>query len=127
VWHYGGAAPKGAERDWLFGRSISGCTVHDRFVYAAEWEGLLHCLDARTGKRYWSEDFNAKIWASPLWVEGKVYLSDHAGNVHIFEHGKEKKALPAVDMATGVKAAAVVANGVLYITTEKRLFAIAKK
>jgi outer membrane protein assembly factor BamB len=127
LWHYGGAATRGAARDWLFGRSLSGCTVHDGLVYAAECEGLLHCLDARTGRHYWEEDFNEKVWASPLWAEGKVYLPDDAGNVHIFAHGKKKKALPAVDMATGVKAAAVVANGVLYITTGRRLFAIAGK
>jgi hypothetical protein len=30
-------------------------------------------------------------------------------------------------MGTGVKAAAVVANGVLYVTTENHLFAIAGK
>jgi outer membrane protein assembly factor BamB len=127
VWHYGGAAPRGAERDWLFGRSISGCAVHDGLVYAAEWEGLLHCLDARAGKHYWEEDFNVNVWASPLWVDGKVYLPDEAGNVHILEHGKAKKALPAVVLATSVKAAPLVANGVLYITTENRLFAIAAK
>jgi outer membrane protein assembly factor BamB len=126
VWHHGGAAPKGAERDWLFGRSIGGCTVHDGLVYAADLGGLLHCLDARTGRQYWEEDLGADVWASPLWVDGKVYLPDDAGSVHVFEHGKEKKALPAVDMKTGVKAAAVVANGILYITTENRLFAIAR-
>jgi hypothetical protein len=73
------------------------------------------------------EDFHANVWASPLWVEGKVYLPDAAGYVHIVEHGKEKKVLPAIDMDTGMKTAAVVANGLLYITTEKRLFAIAEK
>jgi outer membrane protein assembly factor BamB len=127
VWHYGGAAPRGAERDWLFGRSISCCAVHDGLLYAAEWEGLLHCLDAKTGQQYWEEDFKVNVWASPLWVEGKVYLPDDAGNVHIFEHGKEKTPLPNVDMATGVKAAAVVANGALYITTQTRLYAIARQ
>jgi outer membrane protein assembly factor BamB len=127
VWHYGGAAPGGAGRDWRFGRSLSSCTVHDGLLYAAEWEGLLHCLDARTGKLYWEADLDANVWASPLWVDGKVYLPDTAGNVHIFEHGKQKKALPAVEMGTGVKAPAVVANRVLYITTDKRLFAIAPK
>jgi hypothetical protein len=56
-----------------------------------------------------------------------VYLPDDTGNVHIFEHGKEKKTLPSVDMATGVKAAAVFANGALYITTQTRLFATARQ
>jgi outer membrane protein assembly factor BamB len=127
VWHYGGPAPKGAARDWVFGRSISACIVHDGLLYATEWDGLLHCLDAQTGKKYWEEDFQANVWASPLWADGKVYLPDDAGDVHICAHGKEKKVLPKVDLGTGVKAAAVVANGVLYLTTEKQLIAIAEK
>jgi outer membrane protein assembly factor BamB len=127
VWHYGGDAPKGDPRDYVFGRSISTCAVHDGLVYAAEYDGFLHCLDARTGKHYWDEDVKANIWASPLWVDGKVYLPDDSGNVSIFEHGKEKKLVGKVDMESGVKAVPVVANGVLYIATDKRLFAITGK
>jgi outer membrane protein assembly factor BamB len=127
VWHYGGAAAKGAGRDWSFGRSLGGCAVHDGLVYAAEWEGFLHCLDAGTGKPCWAEDFKANVWAAPLCVDGKVYLPDDAGAVHVFEQGKEKKALPPVEMGARMKAAAVVANGVLYVTTERRLFAIGVK
>jgi outer membrane protein assembly factor BamB len=127
VWHYGGPAPKGEARDWEFGRSISGFAVHEGLVYAAEAEGFLHCLDAETGKEFWQEDLKAGAWASPLWVDGKVYMADDSGNVHILQHGKEKKVIQTVDMEDGVKATPVVANGVLYIATPKRLFAIAEK
>jgi len=127
VWHYGGPAPKGAERDYLFGRSISTCAVHDGLTYAAEADGFLHCLDAATGKQYWDEDVKNTIWASPLWVDGKVYLPTESGNVYVFTHGKEKRVLGKIDMVESMKAAPVVANGVLYLLTDKHLFAIAKK
>jgi outer membrane protein assembly factor BamB len=127
VWHYGGPAPKGAERDWLFGRTICTCAVHDGLVYAAELDGFLHCLDAKTGNQLWEEDVKANVWASPLWVDGKVYLPDTSGTVHIFAHGKEKKEVAKVEMTGEMKAAPVVANGVLYLLTDKRLFAIAGK
>jgi outer membrane protein assembly factor BamB len=127
VWHYGGAAPKGQDRDYLFGRSISACAVHDGLVYAAEFEGFLHCLDAKTGEHYWAEDVKANIWSSPLWVDGKVYLPDDGGNVTVFEAGKEKKVAGKVDMEDGMKAAPVVANGTLYLVTGRRLYAIAGK
>ncbi|HEX5272426.1 MAG TPA: PQQ-binding-like beta-propeller repeat protein, partial [Gemmataceae bacterium] len=126
VWHYGGPAPKGAPRDYIFGRSICNPVVHDGMVYAAELDGFLHCLGAATGKQYWEEDVKAQIWATPLWVDGKVYVPDDTGNVTIFEHGKEKKVVGKVEMDEGVKAAPVVANGVLYLVTSKRLYAIGK-
>ena len=127
VWHYGGAAPKGADRDYLFGRSISTPAIHDGLVYAAELDGFLHCLDAGTGKELWQEDLKGAVWGSPLCVDGKVYLPDDGGNVHVFAQGKEKKLLNKIDMEEGIKAAPVVANGVLYLLTDKHLFAIAGK
>jgi outer membrane protein assembly factor BamB len=127
LWHYGGATPKGEERDFYFGRSLSGCAIHDGLVYAAEFDGFLHCLDAKTGKHYWDADVKANFWASPLWVDGKVYIPDDSGNVTIFKHGKEKEIVGKVDIEDGMKAAPVVANGVLYLTTSKRLFAITGK
>jgi outer membrane protein assembly factor BamB len=127
VWHYGGAAPKGADRDYLFGRSISTPAIHDGLVYAAELDGFLHCLDTGTGKELWQEDLKGAVWASPLCADGKVYVPDDGGNVHVFAQGKEKKLLNKIDMEDGIKAAPVVANGVLYLLTEKHLFAIAGK
>jgi outer membrane protein assembly factor BamB len=127
VWQYAGDAPKGELREYLFGRSISGFAVHDGLVYTAEYEGFLHCFDAKTGQEYWRHDPKASVWASPLWVDGKIYLPDEQGYVSILEHGKEKKFLGKIDMEDGVKAAPVVANGVLYVVTNKQLFAIAGK
>jgi outer membrane protein assembly factor BamB len=127
VWHYGGPAPKGSNRDWLFGRSISSCAVHDGLVYAAEFEGFIHCLDAKDGKHYWEEDLKANIWASPLWVDGKVYMPADDGTVWIFDPAKEKKVVAKVEMDEGIRAAPVVANGTLYLVTSKRLYAIGGK
>jgi outer membrane protein assembly factor BamB len=127
VWQYSGDAPKGADRDWIVGRSISGWAVHDGLAYVSDMEGFLYCFDALTGKEIWEHDTKAAIWASPLWVDGKVYLADASGYVHVFAHGKEKKLLAKVEMDEAIKASPVVANGVLYLMTEKRLYAIAGK
>ena len=127
VWHFGGKASGDAPRDYVFGRTLSNCTIHDGLLYISELEGFLHCLDARTGKKYWEEDLKSAAWGSPLWVDGKVYLGDDSGVVHIFAHGKEKKRLGKVEMEESMKAAPVVANGVLYLVGEKHLFAIAAK
>lgn len=129
VWHYGGEIkPKPKEgRDVVFGRTLSMCAVHDGLVYIAEMEGYFHCLDALTGKKYWEADLKAEIWDSPLWVDGKVYIGTNDGTVFIFKHGKESKELGKVEMETAIKCAPVVCNGVLYIQTGDKLYAIAEK
>ena len=94
VWHFGGDAPAGYEGgDYLFGRTMSTCCVHDGLVYAAEYGGFLHCLDAKTGKEYWVHDLKAQTWSSPYYVDGKIYLGDEQGKITVFEPGKEKKIL----------------------------------
>jgi outer membrane protein assembly factor BamB len=128
VWFYGGdSTAADSVRDYILGRSISTPAIHGGLVYFAEQDGFLHCLDAKTGKHYWEEDLKANVWAAPLWVDGKVYLGDDVGIIHIFAHGKEKKKLQSVEMEDGTKAGVVAANGVLYVTTEKHLYAIQAK
>jgi outer membrane protein assembly factor BamB len=128
VWHYGGKGKPGQEipqRNYVFGRTLSTAAVHDGLVYIAELAGYLHCLDARTGERYWYHYLGAPVWSSPYWVDGKVYIGTDDGLVYVFAHGKEKRILAQNDMGAAVRATPVAANGRLYIQTENKLYAIA--
>jgi outer membrane protein assembly factor BamB len=128
VWHFGGPGdPKKIGRNYYFGRTMSTCAIHDGLVYIAELAGYLHCLDAETGQKYWEHNMNAATWSSPYWVDGKIYMGNDDGKVLIFQHGKEKKLLGEVEMEGKVRATPVAANGVLYVMTENKLFALAKK
>src|SRR5690606_21277128 len=46
-------------------RSISTSSIVDDLIYAADYTGLLHCIDALTGKKYWEYDTLGHIWGSP--------------------------------------------------------------
>jgi outer membrane protein assembly factor BamB len=127
VWYFGGPTLPGSERDYRFGRTVSTCAVHGGLVYATELDGFLHCLDAKTGQHYWEADLRASIWASPLWADGRVYLPDEDGNVHVFAHSKSSMLRNTVDMEQSIHAPVVVAGGTLYVTTDSHLFAIAAR
>ncbi|MSQ96204.1 MAG: hypothetical protein EXR98_16850 [Gemmataceae bacterium] len=126
VWAFGGPInpppPKG--RQVYFGRTISTASVHDGLVYIAEEPGYLHCLDAKTGERYWDHDFKASVWGSTYWVDGKIYIGNEDGDIVIFAHGKVRKIIATVNMDDVVHSTPVVANGVLYVTTKAKLYAI---
>jgi outer membrane protein assembly factor BamB len=130
VWHYGGENSKKEllgeikGRSYVFGRTLSTAAVHDGLVYIAELAGYLHCLDAKTGQQYWVHNVDAPIWASPYWVDGKVYMGTDGNEVLIFKHGKQKNLIATVPMDGMVRATPVVANGVLYVMTESKLYAI---
>jgi outer membrane protein assembly factor BamB len=128
VWHYGGEIqpkPK-MGRQVAFGPTISTCVVHDGLVYVSEENGYLHCLDAATGQKYWEHDFKCAVWASPYWVDGKVYIGVEDGTAYIFAHGKDKKVIAEIDMGETIQCAPVVANGVLYVTTRSKVYALGK-
>jgi outer membrane protein assembly factor BamB len=133
VWHYGGDAPEDAERSYLFGRTMSTCAIHDGLCYAGEYDGWLHCFDARTGKELWSHDTGNNTWSSPYWVDGRIYFGNENGKVNIFEHGKTKKLIREVNVrprgkSTRVRTTPVACNGTLYLMTEApcKLYAIKK-
>lgn len=125
IWHYGGPSKKEPfDRDFRFGRTMSTCAIHDGLLYIAELGGYLHCLDARTGARYWVEDLKGSIWGSPFCVDGKVYLGNEDGDLFVYAHGKRPVRLSMIEMERGIKGTPVAVNGVLYIATEGFLYAI---
>ena len=129
LWSYGGKVdpvPKKGRRV-LFGRTISTCAIHDGLVYIAEEQGYMHCLDAKTGQKYWDYDFNAGIWGSAYYVDGKVYIGSDDGEIMIFQAGKKLEVIAKVDMGETVHSTPVVANGVLYVATKSKVYAIAEK
>jgi len=126
VWGYGGKiepAPKKGRRV-VFGRTISTAAIHDGLVYIAEEHGYLHCLDAKTGQKYWDFDFKAAVWGSPYYVDGKVYIGTDDGEIVIFEAGKKRNEIGRVNMDDTVQGTPVVSRGVMYIATKSKVYAI---
>ncbi len=131
VWHYGGPITDAKERrklgrNYYFGRTMSTCAIHDGLCYAGQLLGVIHCLDADKGTVYWEHDTRAQAWSSPYYADGKVYFGNDDSTVYVFAHGKTKKLLAQNTMEGRVRATPVAANGVLYVMTENKLYAIAE-
>src|SRR5206468_401007 len=93
VWHYDQFDLNGdgkIDRSEHMNRSISTASVTpEGLCFMADFSGFLHCLDAQSGKVYWNYDMESEIWGSPLYVDGKIYLTDEQGDVRIFPARKE--------------------------------------
>ena len=131
VWHYGGMIEdkdlqKKLRRIYYFGRTMSTCAIHEDILYVSDLDGVLHCLDANTGKVHWEHNTQSEIWSSPYYADGKIYLGTDNSVVHVFQAGTTKKLLEENDMGGRVRATPVAANGVLYVMTENKLYAIKK-
>ena len=85
---------------------------------------MFRAIDPETGKILWKHDMESAVWSSPYYVDGKVLMGDEDGHVVVFMAGKEKRILNRIDMGGSVYTTPAAANGVLYITTRDKLYAI---
>ncbi|QDT33292.1 outer membrane protein assembly factor BamB family protein [Thalassoglobus polymorphus] len=130
VWHFTGEDTNGdgeVEFEEEMHRTCGTVAILDDILYVADFSGIFHCIDAKTGKPYWHYDMFSAAWGSPLLVDGKVYIGDEDGDIAVFKHGKEMELLAENLMDSSVYSTPVVANGVLYISTKDTLYAIGNK
>lgn len=115
VWHFG---PE------VYNRTISTVAIAGDILYAADLSGYLYALELATGKELWRYECFAAIWGSPFAADGKVYLGDEDGDVVVLAQGREKKVLAEINMGNSVYTTPIVYDGVLYISTRSKLFAL---
>ena len=142
VWHYRGSKAPGAERvagfqegsasgggvnaefQGVFHRTLGSPAIKDDVLVIGDFAGLVHCLDAKTGRVYWTCDLQSAVWGSPLVADGHVYLGDEDGDVIVFQFGTALKVLAKNNVGGPVHSTPVAAAGTLYLSTATHLFAI---
>ena len=115
VWHRGG-------EDFL--RTMSTAAIHDDVVYISSLSGFLHALDAQTGEEFWTYDTFAAVWGSPFVADGKVYIGDEDGDVAVLREGRKLEEIGEYNLGASVYSTPVARNGVMYILTRNRLWAL---
>ncbi|HEY1066518.1 MAG TPA: PQQ-binding-like beta-propeller repeat protein, partial [Pirellulales bacterium] len=132
IWHYDVFdldGDKKIEFEETMHRTIGTVAIRDDILYVADFSGLFHCVDAKTGKPYWTYDMLAASWGSPLIAGKHVFMGDEDGDIAIFNHSTEKDAaepVAEINMGNSVYTTPVFANGTLFISNKTHLFAIQK-
>jgi outer membrane protein assembly factor BamB len=106
--------------------SVSNVAIEDGLVYAAGFDGRLHCLDAQTGRCYWVHEAGDPVSGSPLVADGKVYLGTGRQMLWVLRAGKELSVLSRIRTRDKISNTPAAANGVLYVTTHRHLYAAAE-
>ncbi len=112
---------------WRYDLSRHCCStpsIGEGLLFIADCGGLVHCLDADTGKAHWTHDTEGEIWASTMLADGKVYIGTRRGDFFVFAASKDKKLLAQVKLDSGTASTPIIANGTLYIATMHKLYAI---
>lgn len=97
--------------------------VGDR-VYQVTITGDLHCIDAATGRDLWHKKLGPdQLHASPLYADGKLYISLWNGSFHIIRPRDEgPEMLCTVKLAGGGIGSPSAFDGKVYVHTTEKLY-----
>jgi outer membrane protein assembly factor BamB len=122
VWHYVGSNPK--EFESTMHRTCGTVAIKNDLLFIADFSGVLHCLNAKTGDAHWTHDMLAASWASPLIANEKVYIGDEDGDILILDLAKELNIVAEINLGSALYTTPVSANESIYIANRNRVFAI---
>lgn len=107
--------------------SVATPAISNGLVYVTDCGKNLHCIDAENGNAYWTHKLKQSSWSSALVADKKVYVGSQGRDFWVFDEGKEKNVLGSAIFDRPIHSTPVAAHGILYISTENRLYAIEQK
>ncbi len=87
-------------------------------------DGGMICYNAKTGEEVWMEDTDDGFYASPILADGKIYMADRSGVMHIFEPGAEYKSLSKPALGEVIVSTAAAMGDTLYVRGLNNLYRI---
>ena len=111
-----------------FAMFTSSPVLVDGRVYQVTKTGVMVCVDAKTGKLYFEKKLNNdQIHASPLFVDGKIYVGFPNGRFLVLKPKEsDVEILDELQLEGGILGSPTVWNGRLYIHTMKKLYCFSK-
>ncbi|RZT91257.1 outer membrane protein assembly factor BamB [Ancylomarina subtilis] len=98
----------------------------DKYLFVVTSYGLVACYDALSGELYWEHEFDNGFYASPILVDGKIYLIDRVGSMHIFKADKEFVSIATSNIGEKTDSTPAFADGHIFIRAGKNLYCIGK-
>ncbi len=100
-------------------------TMKDGLVYMLRENGVLICIDTKTGKDVYEERVHkGDQRSSPVWADGKLFCAAKNGVVHVVKPGRKFEVIASNDMQEQILATPAIAGGRIYLRTFNALYAI---
>lgn len=94
-------------------------------IYMVSDNGILSCLDAKTGKLNYQERLGANFSASPLYAAGRIYWQTEEGETVVIEPGTEYRKLASNPVDGQTFASLAVSGNALLLRSATHLYRIA--
>ncbi|HEY4313589.1 MAG TPA: PQQ-binding-like beta-propeller repeat protein [Pirellulales bacterium] len=107
--------------------------VHDGLVYLCRENGVLICVDAKSGRELYEERAHpTRYRASPVYGDGKIYLTARDGVVTVVKAGRQFELLAENKLgedkdAISISSSPAISGGRIYLRAFDALYAIGPK
>jgi outer membrane protein assembly factor BamB len=116
-------------RTWTYPRTpdVPSPVILDGLVYLCREDGVLVCLDAKTGEKlYENRTQPDRHRASPVVADGHVYITARNGTVTVVKTGREFQVVSSNSLGETLSASPAISNGRIYLRSFEKLWAVGK-
>jgi outer membrane protein assembly factor BamB len=101
--------------------------AYQGYIFVLLDQGFLACYDAKTGKEIYGKTrigTGANFSASPVGVEGRLYLASEDGDVYVVNAGPKYELLAKNSLGESVMASPAISGGKMFVRALKHLYCI---
>ncbi len=109
------------------GPYVCSPVVYGDYLYVVHEQGVLTCLEAKSGVRKYQQRLEGKFTASPIAGDGKVYCTNEEGTTFVLQAGPNYVLLSRNALGEYCLASPAVAASELFLRTEKHLYCIGRE
>jgi outer membrane protein assembly factor BamB len=113
---------------WQWDEALPDATsplAKDGYVVVPTAFGAVTCLDAKTGRVLWAEEFDRGFWSSPIAVDDRVYMTDLSGSTQVFSLDDKFELLGKSEIGERAYATPAFVGDRIYIRGLMHLFCVA--
>ena len=103
---------------------VSSPLAVNGMLYIATTYGAFACYDAKTGEKLWSQEFGDAIYSSPVFADGKVYVTDMTGKTHIIKSTRDYQLVATPELGEKAVCSPVFQDGKVYLRGMNNLYCI---
>jgi len=101
----------------------SPLVVGDQFYMVSD-NGIVSCLDSKTGKEIWTERIPGAYTASPLYADGRLYFFSEQGQTLVLKADTKPTVLATNSLDNGFMSSPAITGKSFFLRTKKHLYRI---
>jgi outer membrane protein assembly factor BamB len=95
-------------------------------VYAMMDNGVLACLDGKTGEEHYRERLKGSFNSSPVASDGNVFVSNNDGATFVVKAGKEFEVLATNELGERITASPAITGDAIIYRTDSHLYCVGR-